>query len=338
MKSLLFETQRKNGVRYALTDEGVELPVVDVTHPAFALTITEAEMQSRMQEFLTTQPPLASVPALLRKLLLRWFLRGSTLAAGIRQSRGTYMSGMNTYLLKLGPEMIGAAYSAPVDPTIASSLPGLCARLRLQDIAQLMADFLLPALRSIPRRPLHLLNIAGGPAMDSLNALILLSKQPDVLAEREVTIDVLDLDDAGPAFGRSALAALAEEGAPLHGTRVDFQHIRYNWKDASDLGSVLQELHRQEALGVCSSEGGLFEYGSDEEVVSNLARLRASSEVAAVVGSVTRADETTRRLHEMGSAAVKPRGMDVFGALVHKAGWTVARVVERPFSDQFLLT
>jgi hypothetical protein len=50
----------------------------------------------------------------------------------------------------------------------------LAVRLRLQDIARLMTDVLVPVLLSGARQPLQSLNIAGGPAFDSLNALIIL--------------------------------------------------------------------------------------------------------------------------------------------------------------------
>src|SRR2546429_542566 len=33
--------EQEPGVHYALTSDGVELPVVDVSHPAFALTVTD---------------------------------------------------------------------------------------------------------------------------------------------------------------------------------------------------------------------------------------------------------------------------------------------------------
>jgi hypothetical protein len=39
------ELNKKDGVCYAATREGVELSVVDVTHPAFALDITDSKQQ-----------------------------------------------------------------------------------------------------------------------------------------------------------------------------------------------------------------------------------------------------------------------------------------------------
>ena len=112
------------------------------------------------------------------------------------------MSGMHTYLLKIGPDMLVGDWAKPIDRRIAASLPVLGVRLRLQDVAYFMSDVLLPPLLANRRRPLHFVNIAGGPGIDSMNALILLEKNaPGIMAERQVSIDVLDIDVEGPAFG-----------------------------------------------------------------------------------------------------------------------------------------
>jgi hypothetical protein len=203
----------------------------------------------------------------------------------------------------------------------------------------MLADCLSAAVSNDSLRPVHLVNIAGGPAIDSLNALILLAiASPNALAGRKITIDVLDLDDAGPKFGEAALQAISQNGGPLSGISCSFRHIRYDWAKADDMQPVLRELQSLNALAVCSSEGGLFEYGSDDEILSNLRILRDSKSVHAVVGSVTRADEPTRLLHQTGGAAVRPRGLPAFRVLAQNAGWNLTRAVERPFSDQFILT
>jgi len=149
---------------------------------------------------------------------------------------------------------------------------------------------------------------------------------------------VLDLDDEGPAFGQNALNALTGAGGPLQGVQVAFRHVRYNWAETAHLESVLREAHADGSLAMCSSEGGLFEYGSDSEIEANLRVLRPFAEILAVVGSVTRADEPTQRLRKASPATTRPRGLEVFRTLVQQAGWDVSRVVERPFSDQVVLT
>jgi hypothetical protein len=56
-----------------------------------------------------------------------------------------------------------------------------------------------------------------------------------------------------------------------------------------------------------------------------------------MAGSVTRADAPIQRLHQTSSVATIPRGLDAFRTLVGRAGWSVMRAIERPFSDHVLL-
>ena len=149
------ETNKKSGVHYAFTDEGLELPIVDVTHPAFALSLTEAEQRARVVEFARQPIPFAQLPRFLRTMLLDFFMRGSVLWRGLRRAQGTFLSGMQTYLLKLGPDNLGS-FATPIDRRIAAALPALSVRLRLQDTAQLLAAAVAPAL-TVRGRPLHLI-------------------------------------------------------------------------------------------------------------------------------------------------------------------------------------
>jgi hypothetical protein len=245
---------------------------------------------------------------------------------------------MGTYLFKLGPENLGR-YARPIDRVIAAAVPAWSIRLRVQDVAQLLAEALAPRLEAAPGRPLRFLNIAGGPAIDSLNALLLLRRdRPELLAGRAARIEVLDGDQDGPAFGARALAALSAQGAPLHGLDVTFRHTPYDWRRPEGLAGVLAEAEADQAVAAGSSEGGLFEYGSDEEILANLAHLRAgTSPDFAMIGSVTRSDEVMQALRKTSSFAIHPRGLEVFGALVRRAGWRIASAVERPLSDQVAL-
>jgi hypothetical protein len=124
------EDNKCPGVFYAFTCDGFELPVVDVTQPAFAVSITDTEQKTLVEKFLRDGVPMAKLPKPLRELALRFLLRQSALAQGIAP-RNSFMSGMQTYLLKLGPEMLGSAYAKPIDRQIASAFPSFCVRIRL---------------------------------------------------------------------------------------------------------------------------------------------------------------------------------------------------------------
>ncbi|HLO30332.1 MAG TPA: hypothetical protein VK249_14405, partial [Anaerolineales bacterium] len=269
------EQHKKAGISYAVTDDGMELPVIDVTHPAFALQLTESDLEELLQKHLRDQKEQARMPAFLQRFFLGLMQRRSLLMRGIAASAGTFMSGIHTYILKLGPENLNSGYASDIDRKIAASLPGLSVRLRLQDIAFLLAEGLTPALGTDAKAALHLLNIGGGPAIDSLNALIVLQKEhPGSLSGRQIVIHSLDLDSAGPSFGVQALAALLAEGAALHGLDIRFSHVNYNWSEPAALRELVNSFNdRNGVIVAASSEGALFEYGSDEEITANLQAL-----------------------------------------------------------------
>jgi hypothetical protein len=332
------ERDKKPGVCYAVTHDGLELPVVDITHPAFERSLSEEKQQLLVQRFLDEQRRFARMPSWLRGGLMRFFLRGSRIGQGLRRAEGTFLDGMTTYLFKVGPKNLGS-YAVPVDRRILMSLPAISVRLRLSDMARLLADGLMQGLASDARRPLMLLNIAGGPAIDSLNALILLRhERPELLGERRIVVHVMDGDEHGPLFGARAALALSAPGAPLAGLNLTFEHTRYDWSDVSGLTPALETATHDDALLAVSSEGGLFEYGSDQDILANLRAIAAAKLPGSfVVGSVTRDDEIIRTLKLTSTAATIPRGLPVFAPLVAQAGFRVMRSIARPLSDQVAL-
>jgi hypothetical protein len=324
------EKNKKAGVAYAVTDDGMELPVVDVTHPAFALDLSESEVDRLLQEYARSVKSQGKLEAFIQSLFLRIMSQRSLIMRGIMVAAGGYMTGISTYLLKLGPDNLGQGYASQIDRQIAGSISGLSVRLRLQDIAHLLADGLAPLLGIGRKSSLHLLNIGGGPAIDSLNVLLILQKdRPDLLAGRPVYVHILDLEAAGPNFGRRALQALQAEGAPLYGLSIRFEHTQYNWSDLGPLRELLRSLERNAIMGA-SSEGALFEYGSDEDIALNLQALHELTPIHTIIaGSVTRADATGRIMNST-RAALQMRGLELFSALVQRVGWRVAIGIDRP--------
>jgi hypothetical protein len=310
-----------------MTDDGERLPVIDVTNPAFAVVVSEREVAALTDQFVLESSERREISAPLREALQR-----SRLGRAITAASGTFLTGMNTYLLKLGPDNLGVAAEA-IDRRIAASFPALMSRLRLQDMAQMLAHGLSTALVGNHRR-LCFINIAGGPAADSWNALIHLhARNPDLLPGREIVTAVLDLDERGPTFGARAFEVLRGPGAPLSGLGVGFEHIRYDWSVADRLPRALEALRAAGAVCAISSEGGLFEYGSDADIVRNLEELRAGTpRDAIVVGSVTREGEPVRASQTGNGVATRPRTLEAFGCLAERAGWMLHCAIERPFS------
>jgi hypothetical protein len=316
------------GIVYVRTPEGVETAVIDVTNEAFAVTATEEELEAMAVQYIREAGQQREVPEAVREAL-----RNSTLGRALMGASGTFLDGMTTYRLKLGPENLGEEAS-PIDRRIAASFPAFTARLRLQDMARLLAEGLVRTVASEPRRRVCLVNIGGGAGADSWNALIHLhGEDAGLLMGKSIAIAVLDLDARGAAFGVRASEALCTPGAPLGGLNVSFQYLSYEWSDTSRLRSVLEGLNAGDAACAISSEGALFEYGSDEEIVVNLKALHAATPGdALVVGSVTRDGALVRASLIASRVATRPRTMEGFRGLCEQAGWSVERVIERPFS------
>lgn len=339
------EHEKKAGLCYALTDDGLELPVIDVSHPAFVLEPGEGELAALMDACLRDMRAREAAPALVQRLLLRFLLRGSLLAGAIGGARGGFVSGMGTYLLKLGPGNLGPGYAKAVDRRIASSLPCLSARLRLRDSARLLAGALVPALRARPGARLDILDIAGGPAASTLNAIMILRRgNPGLLEGRPIRILVLDRDQAGPAFAVRSLGALMADACPLSGLDLRLEARSHDWANADGLGEILSGLAGAGGIadaGILAliSEGGLFDYGSDEDIAANLDRAgRAWPGEAFWVGTASRPEGGAGAINAASGAQVRPRGAADIARLASASGWTVENRVDCPLSSSFLLS
>jgi hypothetical protein len=317
--AMILEKNKKPGVCYAMTDDGVELPVMDITNPVFAESIDPERSGALARDFLKFQKS----PAFFRRI----FNRRSIAMRGMDSAANTFLGGMTTYVAKLGPGMLGRGYSGWVDRKVAGAIGSVSFRLRLQDTAHLLAEELAPQLAARKAGGLHLINIGGGPAMDSLNALILIRKEhPERLTGRRISIHVLDLDRSGPSFGSRAAAALLAEGAPLQGLDIAFEYVPYDWADGSGLRKVLDGLGAGDIV-IGSSEGGLFEYGSDGVIAGNLLAIREEgSRELLMVGSIFREGTIAHWIQTANRVPVRTFELADFKNLAASAGWAVRRV------------
>ena len=114
MPTTVPENNKKPGVCYAMTDDDLELPVIDITHPAFRFQISEAELSVLIDNLQRASkiPPAALQAAAQTSILFR----------GIFESYGTYTTGIKTYLNTLEPENLRERNTTPFDRQSAASL------------------------------------------------------------------------------------------------------------------------------------------------------------------------------------------------------------------------
>ena len=247
-----------------------------------------------------------------------------------------YLDSISTYMLKLGADHLPPGFDGPVDRKVAAVPHMALVRLRMQQLARLLAEALLAPLADEPEAPLHLVNIAGGPALDSINALIILAGAHATLIRRPIVIHVLDAQQDGSTFGARALIALTGTGGPLHGLEVQFQHHAYDWNDTAPLARLLAGLAARGAIIAASSEGGLFEYGTDDAVVANLTAL-ARAGVPIVAGSVTSSSDVRKRMIAQTRFRLFARGLEGFAPLAERSGYAIAESRTAVVSEQVLL-
>jgi hypothetical protein len=329
-------TGDNRAVVFATTADGLRLPVIDVTHPAFAIPDDPASLATRRAAFLAWDRRNRRMPRIVMRLLMRLAARRSPLLRRMLVSDNGYLDSISTYMLKLGAGHLPPGFDGPVDRKLAAAPHVGLVRLRMQQIARLLAEALVAPLADAPDASLHLVNIAGGPALDSINALIMLARTHATLIHRPIAIHVFDAQPDGPTFGARALLALTAPAEPLHGLEVQFQHHAYDWNDTTPLAHLVADLAARGAIIAASSEGGLFEYGTDDAVVANLTAL-AQAGVPIVAGSVTSASEERKRMIAQTKLRLFARGLEGFAPLAERSGYAIAESRTAVVSEQVLL-
>ena len=330
---------RKPGICYAQTVNGQELPVIDLTNPAFFFAPpSDTEMATVIQKDAAEQERFNRRPAFLRKPILWYLSRRSKLMRGVMSAHGTFLTGMNTYLMKLGPNNLGKGFNQ-LDRLLASSIPAISLRHRMQEIVRLMTESVAPLLAAHPGRDFQLINIAGGPSLDSINVLIRLHcDHPRLLPGRLIRIHVLDLESAGPVFGGRALLALMAPHEPLAGLDITLDYTPYHWDEPQRLQTCLESLKLRDSIVVASSEGGLFDYGTDSQIIGHLEIIRAMTPHHTVVAATTTpTGGPGRAFNQTSGTRTISRTRDAFGELVASAGWVVSEVAGVMMNDVSVL-
>ncbi len=336
MKPRVPERHKKAGVCYAVSDDGVELPVIDVTHPAFEADFTPPELGRIGEDSVRALTQAARMPR-----ILQWLAsRRSVLIRGTLHASDAPVGGLTTYLMALGPENLGRGWATSLDRRVAAGISPVAVRLRVRELARALVDGLGPALEARPAARLQLLSLGGGVAIECLNALLLLhDESPQWLARRLVVVHSLDLDGAAPRFGARALEALRAGGGPLGGVSVSYEYAPYDWGDAASLSVVLARVSAGDSIVAGAAAGSLLEYAPDAAIDANLRALRAETpRDFFLVGSVLRDEPVPRAIQRLGIRSWRPAGLGALERIAKGAGWIVSAGGSNPMFHIVTLT
>ncbi len=308
-KSLPFKNKIL-GLSYAYTNEGIELPVLDITHPLFIESADEKTFSMLSMKAAPGAEKMKNMPAVIKKIISLF-----------ADSKNSYLSGMRTLVLKLGPKLMRGQKIEPWYRLGAKQFNAIAVRIRLRNLCNFQAESLTGLLEKHPGKNVCFINIAGGAATDSINTLILILKEnPALLKNRKIEINVLDLDDFGPGFAKKSIDEIRKPGGLFDGLDVDFRHLRYDWTDTGKLSALLAE--RKGWIQTCSSEGGLFEYAADKDIIRNLNTLYNSP-----FDDLTIARSLLFNLENINP--VSPTGMEISGITIRILGMEgLARLLE----------
>jgi hypothetical protein len=324
------EKNKVSGLSYVYTDCGLELPVLDITHPLFTASINEESLEALCKESAQRAKSMKEMPDAQKKMILETsYIFGRYFN---KDPHPTYLSGMSTYMLKLGPNLIGGGEERNIDRMITMGVVSVAARMRLRDICRQQVNALVPQLMAAPGKELCLINIAGGAAADSINTLILvLEENQSLLKNRKIEINVFDIDIDSPNFAGRCVEALKTPGCHFHGLDISFNHLKYNWADTRDIIDFLAK--KSDCILTGTSEGGLFEYASDEEIKNNLDALYDNSAddmqfTGTVIHDIDTVDPTMAAMAEESRGALRLRGTAGLETILEKTKWKLDNAME----------
>jgi hypothetical protein len=321
------------GLSYVFTVNGVELPVLDITHPGFISSIDENRLKKLIPYIEKNAEKNAEKFNKIPKFIKNYFIKHSFAMAELLQNETSFATGISTLMMKLGPNLIGKGKRRFWDRSVSKGFGSLLIRMRMRDICKCQAEELIPLLYKSPEKNLCFINIAGGSVSDSINALFLIKKEdPSLLTNKKIEINVLDIDAYGPAFAEQCINALKSPGHRFHELDISFRHINYDWNKTQKLLELL--LERKEWTQICSSEGGLFEYCSDDIIIQNLQILYDNSpEDIIIAGSLLHNIETIDAGFVAAlkiSTSIKPRLLGINGlkSIIEKNKWKLHKTIE----------
>ena len=129
-----------DGITRARTREGFDLPVIDVTNPRFAVPDDPATVRGLHDAIIESERRRRRVPKFILRMMLRAAARKSRLVHAFCDSDAGFLDGMSTYVMKLGADNLVPPYDTPTDRRVAASPHIHLMRLRMQQIAHLMAE------------------------------------------------------------------------------------------------------------------------------------------------------------------------------------------------------
>lgn len=308
--------KRIEGLSYIIMKDNLELPVLDITHPLFISSVDEkvyhlANIKSQKMLKLAKKMP---------NFLGKKFIRQVRM-------ENVCLSELKTLIYKLGPRFTKGIKLGFKDSREINQKKFMVFRIKLRDICNLQKEILIPQLKKFPGKSLCFFNIVGGTASDSINTIFLIQQEdPDLLKNRRIDICILDSDNFGPKVAQKSIDALKESTGRLHDLNVKVRINSYDWNKPEKLNQLL--LEKRNAIQICSSEGGFFEYGDEDAIIKNLNELyKDAATDMEIVGSFFFDKKNINPAHldftKILNKEINYLGLKSFNKILDKTNWVL---------------
>jgi len=153
------------GLFYAFTMNGVELPVLDITHPEFISSIDENKLKKMLPYIEKNAENNANKFNRMPAFIQKYFAKHSFAMAELLGNESSFASGISNLMMKMGPNLIGKGKRRFWDRQVTKGFGSLVIRMRMRDISLCQASAPIPLLQKSPERDLCFVNIEGGAAL-----------------------------------------------------------------------------------------------------------------------------------------------------------------------------
>lgn len=269
------EPNKKKGVRYAYTQNGFEIAIIDVMHELFEPKYEDDEeieevLEKQLNKFKRFVGLVTSSPKWMKRLLMNRSIMAQKLFSQLVYGYSDdYVDGFATIIAKLG-KFNGTGRE--LDQRLTNTWNGTTVKMRLRDFVYFQIDKIVEELENNPKKTLRFVNIGSGSISDTINVLFLIikgRKKRRLLENRKIIISGFDIDLFIPKFASNSIERLKKNDSEFFGLDVSFEFIKYNWNKPQTLKDSLNGYPKDE-IKIAQSEGGIFEYGKDETILKNL--------------------------------------------------------------------
>lgn len=149
---------RQNGLIFARTRSGIDLPVIDFSNPRFAVPEDPSAVRALYAAFVESERKRRLVPKFIMRRMLRSAANKSLLVRSMFQAKAGFLDSVSTYMMKLGIGNLVPPFDGEIDRKFAASPHVPLIRLRMQQTAHLLSQGLIEDLAINGTAPLDLLN------------------------------------------------------------------------------------------------------------------------------------------------------------------------------------